>query len=314
MEVENPLDRSESILRTELLPGLLKAVKFNVDRQAEDVALFEIGHVFALPQPPGITPDETERLAVIVAPARPAPTERWTAAGRPRRRPPRPCRPGVTWPTPSAWVRRRWSRPGCPGSTRPGRRCSPARDGRSLGAVGEVDPDVVEAYGLRQRLGYLTLSVDALLAEPRRPWQAHEVSRFPASDIDLAFVVPDAVPAAAVQSTLATAAGSLVERVSLFDVYRSDQLGTGRRSLAFRLRFRAQDRTLDEAALAARAPAGDRCGRRRRTEPRCGHDHAAASPGAGTGMELPRSRRLPGPGRPGRCAGAGSSGPTAWTG
>src|SRR6201999_2176986 len=47
VEVENPLDRSESLLRTELLPGLLKAVKFNVDRQAEEVALFEIGHVFA---------------------------------------------------------------------------------------------------------------------------------------------------------------------------------------------------------------------------------------------------------------------------
>ena len=92
-------------------------------------------------------------------------------------------------------------------------------------------------------------SVDALLAEPRQPWQAREVSRFPASDVDLAFVVADTVPAAAVQTSLATAGGSLLERVSLFDVYRSDQLGPGRRSLAFRLRFRAQDRTLDEAAL-----------------------------------------------------------------
>jgi phenylalanyl-tRNA synthetase beta chain len=251
VEVENPLDRSESILRTELLPGLLKAVKSNVDRQAEDVALFEIGHVFALPSPPGITPDETERLAVIVAPGAGAdgatdgsgsPSTATAAAAAVQ-----------TWryltdalrldPPTMAAARVAGLHP-----TRAALITGAA--GHSLGAVGEVDPDVAAAYGLRQRLGYLTLSVDALLAEPRRPWQAQEVSRFPASDIDLAFVVPDAVPAGAVQSTLATAAGSLVERVTLFDVYRSDQVGTGRRSLAFRLRFRAQDRTLDEAALA----------------------------------------------------------------
>jgi phenylalanyl-tRNA synthetase beta chain len=229
---------------------LLKAVKFNVDRQAEDVALFEIGHVFALPSPPGITPDETERVAVIVAPAA-GPDGGMDGAG-------------ATTTAAAAAVQTwqyladalRLDAPSVAAARVPGLHPTRAalltgRDGRSLGAVGEVDPDVVVAYGLRQRLGYLTLSVDALLAEPRRPWQAHEVSRFPASDIDLAFVVPDAVPAQAVQSTLATAAGSLVERVTLFDVYRSDQVGAGRRSLAFRLRFRAPDRTLDEAALAA---------------------------------------------------------------
>ena len=113
MEVENPLDRSESILRTELLPGLLKAVKFNVDRQAEDVALFEIGHVFALPSPPAVTPEETERVAVIVAPAAGPDARRWHGAGSTTRRRPRRSRPGSTWPTPSDWMGRPWPQPGC---------------------------------------------------------------------------------------------------------------------------------------------------------------------------------------------------------
>jgi phenylalanyl-tRNA synthetase beta chain len=252
VEVENPLDRSESILRTDLLPGLLKAVKFNVDRQAEDVALFEIGHVFALPSPPGVTPDETERLAVIVAPAATAGADATTDGGGPTTT--AVAAAAQTWRYLADALR--LEAPALVAGRVPGLHPSRAAlitggDGRSLGAVGEVDPEVVEAYGLRQRLGYLTLSVDALLAEGRRPWQAHEVSRFPASDIDLAFVVPDAVPAGEVRRTLEAAAGSLVERVSLFDVYRSEQVGTGRRSLAFRLRFRAPDRTLDEAALAA---------------------------------------------------------------
>lgn len=251
VEVENPLDRSESFLRTELLPGLLKAVKFNVDRQADDVALFEIGHVFALPQAPGITPDETERLAVMVAPAVGA----GAADGAPDRAGTIAADAAVrTWRYLADALR--LGRPALTAGRVPGLHPTRAAlitgaDGRDLGAVGEVDPDVALAYGLRQRLGYLTLSVDALLSEPRQPWQAREVSRFPASDVDLAFVVPDAVPASAVQETLADAAGSLVERVSLFDVYRSDQLGPSRRSLAFRLRFRAQDRTLDDAALGA---------------------------------------------------------------
>ena len=218
-----------------------------MDRQAEEVALFEIGHVFAPPQPPKVTPDETERVAVIVAPtgvadgsingggsaAAAAAVQTWRYLADALR---------LREPTMMA------SR--APGLHRTRAALLTGADGQHLGTVGEVDPEVAEAYGLRMRLGYLTLSVDALLAEPRRPWQAHEVSRFPASDIDLAFAVPDAVPAAAVQRTLATAGGGLLERVWLFDVYRSQQLGPGRRSLAFRLRFRAPDRTLDEANLA----------------------------------------------------------------
>ncbi len=272
VEVENPLDRSESILRTELLPGLLKAVKFNIDRQADDVALFEIGHVFGMPSPPDITPDETERLAVIVAPAADAAGPDGRRAGGTGTAPapvgaaPAPvgAAPGPEASAAVVAATRTWryvadalrlEAPGLVAARVPG--LHPSRgahvtgaEGQVLGAVGEVDPEVIEAYGLRQRLGYLTLSVDALLAEPRQPWQAHEVSRFPASDIDLAFVVADTVPARAIRDTLTEAGGDLLERAWLFDVYRSQTLGPGRRSLAFRLRFRAQDRTLDDSDLA----------------------------------------------------------------
>ena len=159
VEVENPLDRSESILRTELLPGLLKAVKFNVDRQAEDVCLFEIGHVFALPAARTITPDETERLAAIVAAWRPSGSDGPTP--RPR---PRPPGPGPTWPTPSGCRTTPWPPAASPGlASDAGRPASSASRGGAFGAVGEVDPDVVAAYGLRQRVGYLTVDVDALL-------------------------------------------------------------------------------------------------------------------------------------------------------
>jgi phenylalanyl-tRNA synthetase beta chain len=75
------------------------------------------------------------------------------------------------------------------------------------------------------------------------------VSRFPSSDIDLAFEVPEPVPAGAVEATLRSAGGDLLSEVRLFDVFRGGALGEGTRSLAYALRFQAPDRTLTDAEV-----------------------------------------------------------------
>jgi phenylalanyl-tRNA synthetase beta chain len=77
------------------------------------------------------------------------------------------------------------------------------------------------------------------------------VSRFPSSDVDLAFQVADSVSAAALETTLRKAAGELCESISLFDVYRGPGVDPGTRSLAYRLRFCALDRTMTDAEVAA---------------------------------------------------------------
>jgi len=127
-----------------------------------------------------------------------------------------------------------------------------------LGVVGELDPTLVETYGLvgadgrPRRVGWLDLDLDVLLDTDRvarRPLESTPVSRFPSSDIDLAFVVPEEVPAAQVESTLAASGGDLLESVQLFDVYRGESLGSGSRSLAYRLRFCALDRTLTDEEI-----------------------------------------------------------------
>jgi phenylalanyl-tRNA synthetase beta chain len=241
VEVENPLDRSESILRTALLPGLLKAVGFNVDRQAADVCLFEVGRVFAMPRGDAVTPDESEHVAVIVAAPSDADADAAESAVR-------------TW----TWLAEalKLEDASIVNGAEPG--LHPTRSARVVGAsgarigkVGEVDPGVVAAYELSGRVGYLELSLDLLADEPRRSGRAKDVSRYPASDLDLAFLVPEDVPAADVRSTLSRSGGDLLEAVSLFDVYRGSQAGEGRRSLAFRLRLRAPDRTLSDAELSS---------------------------------------------------------------
>jgi phenylalanyl-tRNA synthetase beta chain len=240
VEVENPLDRSESLLRTSLVPGLLKAVRFNVDRQAPDVRLFEIGHVFARPLPDATppVPDEREDLAIVVAGAGAdavLATRLWAVLAAALRlegvRLEAASVPGLH-PTRSA-------------------RLLAASSGQVLGALGEVDPAAVAAYGLSGRVAVVTLEMEALLAAPRRPAQARPISRFPASDIDLAFVVDDGVSAADLADTLGAAGGELVESVGLFDVYRDAALGAGRRSLAYHVRLRSLDHTLTDADVAA---------------------------------------------------------------
>jgi phenylalanyl-tRNA synthetase beta chain len=124
-------------------------------------------------------------------------------------------------------------------------------DDRAVGAIGEVAAAVVDALSLAGPVVACEIDVDALLESARTDRMSSPVSRFPASTVDLAFVVDDRIPAAALQKTLAAAGGELVENVALFDVFRSDALGPGKVSLAFSLRFRAVDRTLTDDEVSA---------------------------------------------------------------
>ena len=119
-------------------------------------------------------------------------------------------------------------------------------DGAAVGAVGDVDPEVCKAMALPEPVVALELDLDALLDGSREPRASTPISRFPASAIDLAFVVDDTVPAGAIIETLVTTGGELLESVDCFDVFRSETLGPGRVSLAFALQFRAADRTLTD--------------------------------------------------------------------
>ena len=234
VRVENPLAQEESVLRTSLLPGLLRALVTNQSHRNPDVALFEIGHVFLPPASGDDRPPEPERLAVILA-GRPATeaTRRWRLL------------------VDSFGIEGVALSPSPVAGLHPTRSASLSAGGTFLGAIGEVDPDVLAAHGLPGPVGWFEVDLGAVLAAPRRPRVYRPVSRYPSADIDLAFVVDDSVAAADVESTLRAAGGDLLEEVWLFDVFGGPQLGEGRRSLAYRLRFSAIDHTLDEDELAA---------------------------------------------------------------
>jgi phenylalanyl-tRNA synthetase beta chain len=117
--------------------------------------------------------------------------------------------------------------------------------------MGEISPVVLKRHGIVGRVSCLEVSLSVVLREEPKPVAARPVSRFPSSDIDLAFVAPDAVSAADVHRALKSAAGNLAVVLELFDVYRGKGVAEGSRSLAYRLRLQAPDRTLTDDEVAA---------------------------------------------------------------
>ncbi|MGI8985034.1 MAG: phenylalanine--tRNA ligase subunit beta [Acidimicrobiales bacterium] len=231
VEVENPLAAEESVLRPSLLPGLLRAVAANAGHRRPEVALFEIGHVFLPPAAGEALPVEPEHLAAALGQRDAQDAVRlWNLLAT-----------GLRLLDVSL-------EPAALAGLHPTRGARVVVSGRAVGQVGEVDPAVLAAHGIEGRVGWLEMDLGALLGSARRPAVHRPVSRFPSADLDLAFVVDEAVPASAVERTLGGAAGDLLEHIELFDVFRSPQLEGGR-SLAWRLRFAALDHTLGEEEL-----------------------------------------------------------------
>jgi phenylalanyl-tRNA synthetase beta chain len=234
ISITNPLVADESVLRTSLLPGMVKTVAYNLARRVEDVRIFEIGHVFGLPLEGQLLPNERERVAVAVtgaeAPAAVALLDEVLAALA--------TGDATLTPEPIAGMH-------------PTRSASVSIDGVEIGQVGEVDPQVLSDHGIDTRVAWLELDLQTVLAQPHGSPVYRPVSRFPSSDVDLAFVVPESVPAASVEQALRAAAPDELRGVRLFDVYRGQGIADGHRSLAFALRFQASDRTLTDVEVGA---------------------------------------------------------------
>jgi phenylalanyl-tRNA synthetase beta chain len=277
MTLLNPLEADRAELSTTLLPGLLEALARNVSRGQRDLALYGVAQV-VLPR--------TQQVPMPDVPVSGRPTDAQVASLN-AALPVQPVhvgavltgaceRPGwwgpgraTTWAdavqaarvvAAAAGVELR-VRSASQAPWHPGR-CAQLRVGDwPVGHAGELHPRVVEALGLPRRTCAMELDLDALPLVTSYP--APTVSPFPPVLQDVALVVEESVPAADVADALRSGAGDLLEDLRLFDVYTGAQVGEGRRSLAFALRFRAQDRTLTvEEASAARdaavAAAADR--------------------------------------------------------
>ncbi len=242
----NALSAEEPILRPAILPGLLKSAAHNAGQGLTDLAFFELGHVFGAPHRKQLLPDERDHLVVVLT-------------GMIRRGPIEADRAVDVYDATDllhALVGAlQLSRAETVSADHPGylsgRAASIVVDHAVVGAVGEIDPAVLAAFGAPGPAVGFELHLDPLLAGERNDLSFVPLSRYPAASMDLAFVLDESVPAAAVLATIRKAGGELLEAVRVYDEFRSETLGVGRRSLTFALRFRAADRTLKDTELTA---------------------------------------------------------------
>jgi phenylalanyl-tRNA synthetase beta chain len=273
--IANPLGDDAPNLRTTLLPGLFRTAVKNIGRGFTDIALFETGLVFR-PRPgapatapilatdrgptveeraplDAALPDQPRLIGGVLAGNREQPG--WWGPGRPAGWADaiEAARGVVSACHLTADVRAAQAPPWHPG------RCAAlyvrGQDGQEwlAGYAGELHPRVVAAYGLPPRACAFELDfgVLAAAAEAAGPVRGPALPSYPLATQDVAVVVPESVPAADVTAALRAGAGELLEDVRLFDVYTGAQLAEGQKSLAYTLRFRADDRTLTAAETTA---------------------------------------------------------------
>ncbi|MDV6012262.1 phenylalanine--tRNA ligase subunit beta [Haloechinothrix sp. LS1_15] len=267
VSVLNPLESDKDQLATTLLPGLLDAAKRNVSRGFRDLSLFHLGRVVAptkrvdaAPDPAvdrrpsdeevaeleAAVPDQPVHIAAVLTGQRRR--AGWWGAGE-----------AAGWSDAVEAARTVAAAAGAELDVRaaatmpwhPGRCAALLVEGITVGHAGELHPTVVERLGLPKRAVAMELDLDAIPIRHRRP--APVISPYPPVLLDVALVVDAAVPAADLAESLRAGGGELLEDIRLFDVYTGQQVGEGNRSLAYKLRFRAPDRTLTvEEATSAR--------------------------------------------------------------
>ena len=245
--VTNPLSRDHSFLRRNLLGSVLDVVGVNLRHGTGDIAVFEIGKGYAQT---GSEPREWWRLGfALVGAAEPT---AWNRTSRPYDLDDAKgvlellaCRlglPAIDYAAETGEA-----------LFHPGRTARADAGGRMHALVGELHPHVVDAWELRtsQRVIVAELAIDGLAAGRPTAERARGVPRFPEVERDLAIIVPEDLHAVVVEGLVREHAGHLLRDVRLFDIYRGVPLAGGEKSLAYRVRFGARDRTLTEVEVEA---------------------------------------------------------------
>ncbi|WP_246954632.1 phenylalanine--tRNA ligase subunit beta [Brachybacterium sp. Marseille-Q7125] len=271
----NPLADDEPLLRTELLQTLLPVARRNLGRGEESVAIFQRGSTSRAseqnaPVPaPAARPSDAELEAIFAA----LPQQTGAIAA---------LIGGASGPdswqgAPEAWgwadaldlarriaaavgadleVRQSQHAPFHPGRVGQLRVTGAEGESRVVGHAGELHPAVIQHYGLPARSAALELDLEAVIAAAPAVVRAEPVPTYPAAKEDFAFVVDESVPASAVEAAIVVGIGDLAEKVHLFDVFTGEQIGEGKKSLAFSVRLRSTEGTLDAKKIGA---ARERC-------------------------------------------------------
>ena len=258
LRLTNPIQEQEALLRTSLLPTLLRLTRQNLSRQHERVRLFEVTHVFLRGKADGEHREPLSAAAVLAGEGK---TGLWGNA----------TPPPIFFEARGA-AERLLSALGYVASLRrggsvpylhPGAEAEIVIGKHILGWVGELHPRVAAAFEIDGPCAVVELNLDALLTEKKRESQFREVSKEPAVQRDAAYLVEVDREAGAMLTAIRKAGGSDLVSAEIFDRYEGEGVPQGRVSLAFRVVFQRADRTLTDAEVTRSMDRIHRCMRER---------------------------------------------------
>lgn len=247
MRVKNPLSEEQAVMRTSLIPGLLQTARFNFDRRNEDIRIFELSKVF-LPREGETLPEEPHHLAGLMAGRRfpdllyggdeevdfsdvkgvvevaLSPFFFDKLEFRPDNLP--------------AYLDSRCAATVCHG-------------GEILGTLGRIHPEIEQAFDLKRATYIFELDFDIVFGLRRSHPLYRSLPRFPSVTRDMALIVDEDLPVQEPLDFLWSRKEALLEQVEIFDIYRNPQLGQGKKSIGYRLIYRAADRSLTDEEVNA---------------------------------------------------------------
>jgi phenylalanyl-tRNA synthetase beta chain len=247
MRLQNPLTKERSVMRPSLLFGLLDTLSYNVARQQNDLAVFELANVFMpLQQGELCQPEEPLHLALAASGQAQGSWQRngiiydfFYIKG---------LLEGLLRPY---GICLEWQAINDVAYLHPGRAARVFWHGQALGVVGELHPNVMEQFDLRKRAIIAEINLEPVLNRAGFVPIYQGMPRFPGVERDLAVTVDESIPAERVAECIREAAGELLVELRLFDVYQGEQVAAGKKSMAYALTLQSPERTLQEEDIAA---------------------------------------------------------------
>ncbi len=243
VKILNPLGEDTSVMRTTVLPSMCEVLARNYNYRNPEAKLFELGSEY-IPTVEGSLPEEPQRLAIGVYGGE---SDFYSVKG---------IVESIFEALNICDVDYARAEGDCGfGETamfHPGRSAVASVDGKNIAIFGEIHPDVLENYGIGTKAYAAKINVSELLEIIPAEKTYKPLPKFPAATRDISMICDDETPVATLEKLIKTAVGPILEKLSLFDVYKGEQIAEGKKSVAFSLVMRSKDATLtDDQADAA---------------------------------------------------------------
>ncbi len=236
IRILNPISEDLSVMRKAIIPSLLKVLTFNLNRQIEDVNIFEVGKIFYRDNK-GVNIERTELGAVLFG------KRSYRYEGGKENIDFFQVKKIVEDVLAYLGVSYEIKENILPGY-HPSKSAAIYKNGKTIGVFGELHPDIAASLGLDKPVHVLSLDLDAVLNIKKLPPKYREIPSYPAVRRDIAMVVPYGVTHRAIMDEIKASGGELVEEVVLFDKYEGSQIEKGYYSLAYSVTYRNYGRTL----------------------------------------------------------------------